>query len=63
MKEIISSNHSIWIGKESIYQLDLANYSKIAILVDENTKKYCLEKLSKIKYTIIIEIKSGDKNK
>ncbi len=63
MKEIISSNHSIWIGKESIYQLDLAAYSKIAILVDENTKKYCLEKLSKIKYTIIIEIKSGEKNK
>ena len=54
MKEIISSNHSIWIGKESIYKLDLVSYSKIAVLVDENTKKYCLEKISKIKYTVII---------
>lgn len=63
MKEIISSNHSIWIGKESLYKLDLVAYSKIAILVDENTKKYCLEKISKIKYTVIIEIKSGEENK
>ena len=57
MKEIISSNHSIWIGKDSICQLDNLSYSKIAILVDDNTRKYCLNKLAEIKHTTIIEIK------
>ena len=63
MKEIISDNYSIWIGDNSLSKLTLISYSKIAILVDENTKKYCLSKLPDFKNSIIIEIQSGEENK
>ena len=63
MKEVISDNYSIWIGADSLSKLDLSEYSKVAILVDENTKRDCLNKLSKADNSIIIEIKSGEKNK
>lgn len=63
MKEILSSNYSIWIGKDSLSKLNVKSYSKVAILVDENTKKNCLYKLPKIEQPIIIEIPSGEKNK
>ena len=43
--------------------MDVSEYSKVAILVDENTKRDCLNKLSKADNSIIIEIKSGEKNK
>ena len=63
MKEVISSNYSIWIGNNSLSKLNIKSYSKVAILVDENTKKNCLYKLPKIEQPIIIEIPSGEKNK
>ena len=63
MKEVISDNYSIWIGADSLSKLDLSEYSKVAILVDENTKRDCLNKLSKADNSIIIEIKSGEENK
>jgi len=63
VKEILSSNYSIWIGKDSLSKLNVKSYSKVAILVDENTKKNCLYKLPKIEQPIIIEIPSGEKNK
>ena len=63
MKEIKSDNYSVWIGENSISKLDVSKYSKIGILVDENTKEFCLPLLSEIKKSIIIEIKSGEENK
>ena len=64
MNIIKSENYSIYIGDDSLTKLDVSNYSNIAILVDENTKKYCLPILTKkIKIPIIIEIKSGEENK
>ena len=63
MKEIISDNYSILIGENSLSKLATSSYSKVAILVDENTKKDCLNKLSKFDNSIIIEIKSGEENK
>ena len=63
MKEIKADNYSIWLGKKSLTKLDISSYSKVAILVDENTKKYCLNLLPKLNNSIIIEIESGEKNK
>ena len=63
MKEVISDNYSIWIGVDSLSKLDVAEYSRVAILVDENTRRDCLNKLPKIYNSKIIEIKSGEKNK
>jgi 3-dehydroquinate synthase len=63
VKEIVSSNYSIWIGEDSLSKLNVTSYSKIAILVDENTKRDCLYKLPKLETPIIIEIPSGEENK
>ena len=63
MKEIKAIDYSIWIGGNSLSKLDISNYSKVAILVDENTKRDCLHKLPKIENAIIIEIKSGEEYK
>ena len=63
MKEIESDNYSIWIGQDSLSKLDVSKYSKIGILVDENTKEFCLPLVSEIKKSIIIEIKSREENK
>tara|TARA_Y100000385_G_scaffold100744_1_gene104101 strand:+ start:5509 stop:6498 length:990 start_codon:yes stop_codon:yes gene_type:complete len=63
VKEIKADNYSIWIGEKSISKLDVSKYSKIGILVDENTKEFCLPLLSKIKKSIVIEIKSAEENK
>ena len=63
MKEIESDNYSIWIGENSLSKLNVSEYSKIGILVDENTKEFCLPLLSEIKKSVIIEIKSGEENK
>ncbi len=63
MKEIKSANYSIWVGDDSLSKLDLSQYSKVGILVDENTKRDCLKKLPKIPGVLIIEIESGEKNK
>ena len=63
MKEIKAIDYSIWIGENSLSKLDISTYSKVAILVDENTKRDCLNKLPKIDSALIIEIKSGEKYK
>jgi len=63
VKEIKAIDYSIWIGKNSLSKLDISNYSKVAILVDENTKRDCLHKLPKIENALIIEIKSGEEFK
>tara|TARA_B100001758_G_scaffold247943_1_gene268835 strand:+ start:219 stop:1208 length:990 start_codon:yes stop_codon:yes gene_type:complete len=63
MKEIKSANYSIWIGDDSFSKLDLSQYSKVGILVDENTKRDCLKKIPKAPGILIIEIESGEKNK
>ena len=63
MKEIKAIDYSIWIGENSFSKLDISTYSKVAILVDENTKRDCLHKLPKIENALIIEIKSGEEFK
>jgi len=63
VKEIKSIDYSIWIGENSLSKLDISDYSKVAVLVDENTKKDCLNLLPILNDSIIIEIKSGEKNK
>ena len=63
MKEVISNNYSIWIGTDSLFKLDVSEYSEVAILVDENTRRNCLNKLPKTDNSKVIEIKSGEKNK
>ena len=54
VKEIKADNYSIWIGENSLSKLDVAKYSKIGFLVDENTKEFCLPLLSKLKKSVII---------
>ena len=56
MEEIKSNDYSIWVGEYLESQLNLKTYSKIAILVDENTKKYCLKLIPKLNNILIIEI-------
>jgi len=63
VKEIISDNYSVWIGDNSLSQLAISSYSKVAILVDENTKRDCLNKLPNFENSIVIEIQSGEENK
>ena len=63
MKEIKSDDYSIWMGNNSLSKLEVSSYSKIAILIDENTKRDCLYKLPKIENSLIIEIPSGEENK
>ena len=67
MKIIESNNYQILIGKKTLTEFGFSNYSTIAILVDENTRKHCLPILTKrvpvLKNVIIIEIQSGEENK
>ena len=67
MKVIESNNYQISIGDKSLTGFEVSDYSAIAILVDENTKKHCLpiflEENTKLNNSIIIEIRSGEENK
>ena len=63
MEEIKSYDYSIWIEDNLASKLNFNTYSKIAILVDENTRKHCLALIPKLNNAIIIEISSGEKNK
>jgi 3-dehydroquinate synthase len=63
VKEIKADSYSIWIGETSLSKLDITNYSMVAILVDENTKRECLSLLPKINNSIIIEVPSGEAKK
>ena len=51
------------ISKTINYWLTYNNYSSIFILVDENTKKYCLPFIHLNTKFYLIEIESGEKNK
>lgn len=65
MKEVKANDYSIFIGSESLQAFDFNTYSKLAILVDENTKRNCLPTfLNNIKTeAVIIEVSSGESNK
>jgi 3-dehydroquinate synthase len=63
VKEIKAIDYSIWIGENSLSKLDISTYSKVAVLVDENTMRDCLFKLPQIENALIIEIKSGEEYK
>jgi len=63
VREIKAIDYSIWIGENCLSKIDISTYSQVAILVDENSKRDCLDKLPKIENPLIIEIKSGEKHK
>ena len=71
MKIINTEKYNIYIGSNNFFELENflsnGNHSSVFILVDENTKKYCLPKIRKnipqLKNAIIISIQSGEKNK
>ncbi len=67
MKKIESKGYSIFFETGNFSTLDYKKFEKIAILVDENTKKYCLplllEKCSLLEKSVIIQIDSGEENK
>ena len=71
MKTINAEKYNIYVGNESISELNIfleeKKYASIFILVDENTKKHCLPKIRKgtlpLQNAKIISIKSGEKNK
>ncbi len=58
MNEIIASNYSVYFNQNGFQKLEKLietnNYSSVFVLVDSNTKKYCLPILKK---TLIIPIK------
>ena len=66
MKPIISSSYSIFFNQDGYNELNLTvsknNYSKVFLLVDENTEKYCLPNLDKkVDFSFqIIKINSGE---
>jgi len=67
MKKIASKGYSIFFETGNFSTLDYKKFEKIAILVDENTKKYCLplllERCSLLEKSVIIQIDSGEENK
>ncbi len=63
-----TKHYNIYIGNDSFAELNKflsgKKYSSIFVLVDENTKKHCLKKISIENYKLsIIQIKNGEKNK
>lgn len=66
MNKIDCHHYSVYVGEHSLEKLKFSSYSKIAILVDENTKKYCLDILlqeTKLSANLIICIDSGESHK
>lgn len=66
MKIISCNTYTVLIGKDCLRSIDLSEYSAVAIVVDENTKKHCLDiflKESQIQNPLIIETQSGEENK
>lgn len=64
----MSNNLPTYLTLSTDIQMDLEasisaiNADKIAVLADENTRKYCLEKIN-TNWDLVIEIKSGEKEK
>ncbi len=67
MRIINADRYNVYIGEDSLSVINFSEYSKVAILVDENTKKYCLpiflQNNESFRDSIIIEIPSGEKYK
>ena len=73
MTELKASNYSVFISKEITKAINRFlkakknGYSKVFILVDENSLKYCypqlVEKIELFKDAELIEIESGEENK
>lgn len=66
MKIVHSQTYDVLIGEDCLQNIKLTQYSAVAILVDENTKKYCLDIFlshTQIDNPLIIEIPSGEINK
>lgn len=68
MKEIFTKEYKIYFGNDVLEQLSELlierSYSKVFVLLDENTKKYCWPLLSSyLVDTQTIEIKSGEDSK
>ena len=68
MKKIRANTYDICIGNDALAGVNELiagnNYSSVFILVDENTKKHCLKKLSSLPISYsLIQIKSREKNK
>ena len=66
MRVVQSQTYSIYVGDTVLKNINVSAYSKIAILVDENTERYCLDiflKETNLSYDVLIRIPSGEKNK
>lgn len=68
MKEYNLKEYSVFVGTESLdvllEQLIERSYSKVFVLVDDQTEKYCLPLLSKTLFDVhVIRIKSGEEHK
>ena len=67
MRTIKASSYLVNIGENALSQFDFSSYSKISIIVDENTSRLCLKILIKknclLKDSLIIKIKSGEEYK
>lgn len=67
MNTITSKEYSVFLKNGEFANFDYSIYSKIGILVDTNTKKYCLpiflNKISALQKAYIIEISPGEENK
>ena len=65
MNEVKAKDYSIFIGKGSLKAYDFSSYNKLAVLVDENTKRCCLPVFLKATNidAILIEIPSGEEHK
>ncbi|MBL6658230.1 MAG: 3-dehydroquinate synthase [Flavobacteriales bacterium] len=66
MRIVKSQNYSIYVGNTVLKEIDVSTYSKIAILVDENTKESCLDIFlneTNISYDVLICISSGETHK
>ena len=68
MRTIHTGKYNIQIGEDISGELNklisVEKYSSIFILVDQNTKRHCLKKLSIDDHQLtVIQIKSGEKNK
>lgn len=66
MQIVHATQYNIYIGNNCLYELQkfTGNYSRVFVLVDENTNKHCLKAISNFKFPFsVIQIKSGEKNK
>ena len=66
MKIVHSQTYDVLIGDDCFQNIKLTQYSAIAVLVDENTRKHCLDiflSQAQIDTPLIIEIQSGEVNK